>query len=79
MISMSTYTTKKQRYPGSAVLDAEFAAVATPEQLALVESVAQGTWADIDAGVGIWGYLDLATSQDVVTFHRATGAVEVAR
>ena len=74
-----SYRTKKSQYPGQAVLDAEFAAVATPEQIALHDAVlaAGGTWTTVEPGVGIWSIFDRTTSTDVLFFHRGTGAVEV--
>ena len=76
------YRTKKERFPGGATLTAEFAAVATPEQLALHDATlaAGGTWAttagDPDARWGTWSLFDGRT--DVLFFYRADGLVEVA-
>jgi hypothetical protein len=81
---MSTYTTRKQQFPGSAVLTAEFEAIATDEQKAIVTRTF-GTWGDIDAARGTWGWLSLSgpdSGTDVLIFHRPCaalpqGAVEV--
>ena len=76
------YNTKKERYPGGAVLDAEFAAVATPEQVALFESTmllsaAGWTVGERDAYRGLWSLFD-GRGNDVLWFHRSTGEVQVA-
>jgi hypothetical protein len=71
------FTTRKTMYPGAAVLDAEFAAHATPEQAAAIVGHF-GTWADIDPGRGIWGWYDLTEGRDLLQFDRTTGAIEVA-
>jgi len=83
-----TYSTRKQKFPGSTVITAEFLAVATPEQAALfaatmagepVEGCATG-WVsnDDDARYGAWRLI-VGRDTVVLYFYRGTpGTVQVA-
>jgi hypothetical protein len=68
------YPTRKTQYPGNVVIDAEFAAVATPEQMALVAST-PGSWSDTDAPNGTWSWYSFKAKGHVLQFSRLTGEV----
>jgi hypothetical protein len=82
----TTFKGRKAQFPGGAVLDAEFRAVATPEQVALFEATlaanpcAGWTTDERSAYYGLWSVFNgkgKGEGADVLHFDRRTGAIEV--